>query len=496
MKRTNIFYGILSFFVFGTMLSACSNSDDPSPKPTPKEEVNNEASYKWGTDGGIKSCDHLLFNKGTVIGNGDKEFVFTGKQSLPKGTYSLKGWVYIADGAQLTLAPGTVIKGDKASKAAIIVERGGKLIAQGSADAPIVFTSAQPKGQRKPGDWGGIILCGKAKNNLKDMQIEGGPRTHHGGNDDADNSGVLSYVRIEFAGYPFEKDKEINGLTFGSVGSGTKIDHVQVSYSNDDSYEWFGGTVNCKYMIAYKGWDDDFDTDNGYRGHVQFCLSVRDPRIADASLSNSFESDNNANGSKVEPFTSAVFSNVTFLGPKAFDSSFQNSTDYITGGQYFPNNGSSAGKYQAAMQIRRNSHLNCFNSMAVGYPVGLIIENDKGSATQEAAENGDIELKNIIFSNMTVLGSDKNKSFAEGEFSGKFFTKSGNKVLSEDDLQLKNGSYLKVPCLSANAQVLNGASFDNQKLAGFDKVSYIGAFGENDNWLKGWTNFNPNNTDY
>jgi hypothetical protein len=140
--------------------------------------------------------------------------------------------VYIADGAELTIEPGTVIKGDKQTKAAIIAERGGKLIAQGTMSEPIVFTSAQPKGSRKPGDWGGVILCGRAKNNATEQQIEGGPRTKHGGTNDDDNSGVLSYVRIEFAGYPFQKDKEINGLTLGSVGRGTKIDHIQVSYSN------------------------------------------------------------------------------------------------------------------------------------------------------------------------------------------------------------------------------------------------------------------------
>lgn len=103
---------------------------------------------------------------------------------------------------------------------------------------------------------------------MLNQQIEGGPRTKHGGNDDADNSGILRYVRVEFAGYPFQKDKEINGITFGSVGSGTTIDHLQVSYSNDDSYEWFGGNVNCKYLVAYNGWDDEFDTDNGFSGKV------------------------------------------------------------------------------------------------------------------------------------------------------------------------------------------------------------------------------------
>lgn len=102
------------------------------------------------------------------------------------------------------------------------------------------------------------------------MTIEGGLRTEHGGNDNADNSGVLSYVRVEFAGNPFDTDQEINGVTFGSVGSGTQVDHVQVSYSNDDSFEWFGGSVNCKYLVAYHGWDDDFDTDNGFQGKCSF----------------------------------------------------------------------------------------------------------------------------------------------------------------------------------------------------------------------------------
>ena len=360
------------------MLSSCSSdNDDPTPSPNPGSEV----AYKWTTNGGLKACDHILFGtddkenaNGTQIGNGDQEFVFTGKQTLKKGTYLLKGWVYLADGAELTIEPGTIIKGDKQTKAALIAERGGKLIAKGTATEPIVFTSEEAAGSRKPGDWGGIILCGKAKNNQTEQQIEGGPRTKHGGADDADNSGALSYVRIEFAGYPFQKDKEINGLTLGSVGSGTEIDHVQVSYSNDDSFEWFGGTVNCKYLVAYKGWDDDFDTDNGFSGKVQYGLSLRDSKIADTSQSNGFESDNCADGATVDPRTKATFSNITFVGPKVLDDKFQNTTDYINAGAYNPNNGSALGKFQSAMQIRRSSNLNCINSVALGWPIGLIVD--------------------------------------------------------------------------------------------------------------------------
>ncbi|MFA7180536.1 MAG: hypothetical protein WC077_05235, partial [Bacteroidales bacterium] len=183
-----------------------------------------------GTDP-VNPTEQIVF-EGNVIGNGSQEFEIKGTHTLKKGTYLLKGWVYVADGASLTIEPGTIIKGDKSTKAALIVERGGKIHAQGTAENPIVFTSAQPAGSRKPGDWGGIVICGKATNNKGEMIIEGGPRSKHGGNADDDNSGVLEYVRIEFCGYPFRTDQEINGLTLGSVGNKTKIENVQVSFSN------------------------------------------------------------------------------------------------------------------------------------------------------------------------------------------------------------------------------------------------------------------------
>ena len=256
--------GILA--LAASMTACSSDNDDNGGSNNGSNNGGTSVVYNWSTDGGFKACDHILFDdngkadaNGVVIGNGDQNFVFKGKQTLKKGTYLLKGWVYIADGAELTIEPGTVIKGDKDTKAALIAEPGGKLIAKGTQTSPIVFTSEMAAGSRKPGDWGGIILCGKAPNNngVLNQQIEGGPRTKHGGTDANDNSGDLEYVRIEFAGYPFQKDQEINGLTLGSVGAGTTIDHVQVSYSNDDSYEWFGGTVNCQHLIAYRGWDDE-----------------------------------------------------------------------------------------------------------------------------------------------------------------------------------------------------------------------------------------------
>lgn len=509
MRKQN-YLAFTRVLMLAAVISACSD-DNNEPAPEPQE------SYVWTTDGGLKACDHILFGTdnsenpdGMQIGNGDKEFVFTGNQTLKKGVYILKGWVYIADGAELTIEPGTIIKGDKETMAALIVERGAKLNAAGTSSQPIVFTSEQDAGQRKPGDWGGVIICGRAKNNQTEQQIEGGPRTKHGGSDDTDNSGILSYVRIEFAGYPFQKDKEINGLTLGSVGSGTKIDHVQVSYSNDDSFEWFGGTVNCDHLIAFKGWDDDFDTDNGFSGLVQFGLAVRDSRIADTSQSNGFESDNCADGAQVSPYTTATFSNITFVGSLA-DDSFVNDDSYITAGDCFPNNGSALGKFQSAMQIRRSSRLNCVNSVITDWPIGLIIDGEKGN-TVEQAQAGTLRLQNIYMANVGVVGTDANKVYDDvlydaasktvidadsPSYSHTFFlAQEGNKVFdTTSDLMLTDTKNMGAKVMpQSGSPLLNAASFAG--LSGFNTVNYIGAFDANDSWTDGWTNFDPQHADY
>lgn len=486
------------------LLLTASCSDSNNDEPTPPEE------------------EQILFEGGTQIGSGIQEFNITKNHTLKKGVYVLKGWIYVNDGATLTIEPGTVIKGDKDTKAALIVQRGAKLIAEGTASSPIVFTSSQEAGSRKPGDWGGLIICGKAKNNsaTQPMIIEGGPNAQHGGDDDNDNSGILSYIRIEFAGYPFKTDEEINGLTLGSVGRGTQISHIQVSYCNDDSYEWFGGAVNAKYLVAYHGWDDDFDTDYGYSGKLQFLLSVRNPKIADTSLSNGFESDNNKDGTDNSPHTSAVFSNVTMVGPMGQDASFQNTTQYINGGDMNPNNGSKLGIFQAAMHVRRNSRLNCFNSVALGFPVGLILDNEKGT-TQTSAEEGKLKLQNLYFAGMGILGSDINKKFVDQlstdgknitdetqpSFSNTFFrfAQNDNSVYeSIADLKLKQPNSTSAgPNYGpvTGSPLYDGASFTDNLLDDpfFTKVSYAGAFAsdaDTDNWMLGWTNFNPQDTNY
>ena len=401
----------------------------------------------------------------------------------------LKGFVYVKSGATLTIEAGSVIKGISVAPgeraASLIIEPGAKIIAEGTVDKPIVFTSDKEPGKCVTGDWGGLIICGNARvNRTNQPTIEGGPGTHYGNTTsdefNGESSGKLKYVRIEFAGYPLEPDKEINGLTFGGVGSGTEVEFVQVSYSNDDSYEWFGGTVNAKHLIAYKGWDDDFDTDFGYTGKLQFLLSVRDKDIADTSDSNGFESDNDGDGSTNTPFTKPVFSNVTLIGPfygKVFDMT-QAEVEAKTADAA---NGAKGGKYQAAMHLRRNSSLNVYNSVFTGWPYGLRATDKKGQA------NDGIVIENVIFAGMW-------KNFYEDEkVSENFFNRAGNNTVLENTRQIiaKDGDYSSVV-----ANAVKGADFSKLADSFFEKVTYKGAFDGTNDWTEGWTNWDPQNTVY
>ncbi len=327
--------------------------------------------------------------------------------------YLIKGFYYVRDGATLTIQQGTVIRGDQDTKGTLLIERGAKLIANGTSSQPIVFTSNKAAGSRAYGDWGGVVLCGKAAINVPGGTaiIEGGPTSVYGGGaspDDADNSGSLKFVRIEFPGIPFVPDKEINGLTMGAVGSGTTLDYIQVSYCGDDSYEWFGGKVNAKHLIAYRGWDDDFDTDFGYRGMIQYAVSLRDKDIADpGSGSNSFESDNDGSGSTNTPVTQPIFSNVSSFGPK-----------YTVGTSVNSN-------FKRALHLRRNTRTTVYNSVFAGWPLGLFID---GTASQGNATTGDMKIQRTVLSGMG--------SFFVSQFDRDFFKTAsfGNDTMATNDL--------------------------------------------------------------
>lgn len=413
--------------------------------------------------------------------------------------YFLKGTVYVTGGATLTIEPGTIIKGDKLSKGSLVISRDGKILAEGTVDKPIVFTSAQPAGARREGDWGGLILLGRAPvNQGNDVSIEGiaddgTGKGKYGGIDPHHSSGVLKYVRVEFAGVPLSPDNEINGITFGGVGDKTEVDYVQVYRSGDDSFEWFGGTVNAKHLLAIDGWDDDFDTDFGYSGKIQFAVGQRLIVTADQSGSNGFESDNDGVGSNKAPKTSAVFSNITLIGPisAAGDKGKQNAN------------------FQHAVQVRRNSSISTFNSVFAGYPEGVYIDDSKvetAKATSTNYTSGALKFVNNIIVSCNSKGNEvkgENKALfeatlrAENNFNDALFASDLFKApnLFSGDLSTKVGRpdfTLKDGSIAAT-----GAVFTDTKLADafFDKVVYKGAFGTTD-WTAGWAHFDPQSLPY
>lgn len=302
--------------------------------------------------------------------------------------YLLQGAIFVKNGAVLTIQPGTVIMGDKnVAGSGLFIVQGSQIMAQGTETAPIVFTSNQAPGSRAPGDWGGIIILGSAANNQANgvAFIEGlAPTadTQFGGGlnpDNNDNSGVLTYVRNEFGGYAYQQDKEINGFTFGSVGKATEMHHLQVSFNNDDAFEWFGGNVNATHLVSFRNLDDDMDADFGFQGLIQFALIVRDPNLADnpsISTSEGFESDNDATGSAATPQTSPIFSNVTAIGPYR-----GNLANTIAAG------------HRRGARLRRNTGLRLYNSIFMDWQRGIHID---GGAAEANATNGVLKYKNNI----------------------------------------------------------------------------------------------------
>jgi hypothetical protein len=399
--------------------------------------------------------------------------------------YILSGYVYVKN-ATLTINPGTLIKGLSGTKATLIIEKGSQIIAKGTASQPIVFTSDKPKGQRSYGDWGGLVICGNGLTNKHDGGVagngvaEGGIGSTYGGTNATDNSGTLQYVRIEFPGIPLTAtaNSEINGLTLYGVGSGTTIDHIQVSYSGDDSYEWFGGSVNCKYLVAFRGWDDDWDTDNGFNGKVQFFASLRDPAVADQSQSNGFESDNDADGSTLSPFTMPLFVNGTVIGPLKTPTTTIHTL------------------YRHAMQLRRGSRISIYNTVFAGWPKGLFIDGAKGDSPAQATANV-LQIEKSVIAGMTENYVVTSLPETETWY---LATSRGNEVKATNDLLMLTDPFnLTAPNFlpSSTSPLLTGASFTNSRLTDsfFTSVAYRGAFGTTD-WTKGWCNFDPQNTDY
>ena len=364
-------------------------------------------------------------------------------------TILLTAPIYVKNNSVLTIQPGVVIRGQKNTLATLIITKGSQLVANGTPTAPIVFTSDQAVGLRGLGDWGGIILLGNAINNNSNGigNIEGLPvsaDTEYGGTNDNDNSGSMQFVRIEYCGIVYQPNQEINGLTLGAVGRATMLDNIQVSYCNDDAFEWFAGTVNAKHLVSYRNLDDDFDTDFGFSGSVQFCLAVRDPQIADnpaVSTSEFFESDNNPTGSAATPLTSGIFSNATCIGA-------------LRGA---PTSSLIASGHRNRVRIRRNSALRIYNSIFTDQATrGLFID---GSASETNALNGSLKFKN------NILAGYAQRATESGTFgiivSNTFVTANANDTLLSSSGILTTAYNYTAPDYrpSAGSIALAGASF-------------------------------------
>ncbi len=336
-------------------------------------------------------------------------------------TWTLKGYVYVTEGASLIIQPGTVIKSDVAEKGALCIERGAKLIAEGTQDKPIVFTSGQPDGQKSPGDWGGIVILGKAKTNrTSEPTIEGGIGRPYGGTNDEDNSGVIKYVRIEYAGIAALPNSEINALTLGAVGRGTIIQYVQTIYANDDAFEFFGGTVSPRYLYAFATADDDYDFDFGYTGEVNYGISKRDPLFVDnGDAGNGVECDNDGTGSLAQPFTHPKLNQMILIGP------FSNT---------------SLSNHNLGLRWRRATQFTITNSKILGYQKGSfsIESNETAQSYKDGVSkflNNEIQafdpLLNFKSTSSLFTAVDmKSKALSEGN-SEKQYSKAEMDILSK-----------------------------------------------------------------
>ena len=451
--------------LLGTVLLgvACSKSDDQPNPPTGGGSTGPDATGTIPVRGVITTDQHWTKDK----------------------TYRLRGYVYVSNNATLTIDAGTKIVSSKDSAGVLVIYRTAKIMAQGTATEPIVFTSNET--DKKPGDLGGVILVGQAKGNGNHIVIEGGVDPQFsvfGGTNDADNSGVLKYVRIEYAGKAVNPGDEVNGLSMYGVGSGTTIDYVQVVRGLDDAFEFFGGKVNAKHLIAYNCADDDFDMDDGFSGNIQFAISVKDPAFTDdkgttGDLSNNFEVDNvnPGNGFLLSraPVTSPVLSNFTTIGPN--------------------NASGTTSTYGYGMRWRRGAKVILANSIVIGgQQAGLVVED---TTTAVYYKNGDSKFYNSLLSSVAAPFFSKGDALQQAIITdatlGTITTTTNGSVLlaAAGDAKLGdpfNNASPNLKPLAGSPALTKAAKFDLDKLnvSFFDKVTYLGALDGTTDWTAQW----------
>ncbi len=400
-------------------------------------------------------------------------------------TYRVIGFVNIQPGATLTIPAGTKLiglKGDRATLQTLRGEEGvtasGKIVANGTSANPIVFTSGESTGNRSRGDIGGVVLNGLAKNNVTGGTRAGeGGAGSGGGTTDTDNSGTLSYFRVEWGGTVISEGNEINGMTFNSVGSGTTLDHLQAHFIADDGFEWFGGTVDAKYLVSTGVDDDNFDMDNGWTGDFQFAVCVQDPNVGNSG----FESSHSDDATDDTPFTAPTGYNVTLIG------------------------GASDGKEDDGLLLKSNIAGTYKNMIIANFDdFGIFFKDDKSANNFMGTGTGTLELANIM---VFCKGQTGTNHTADSTIldSG---TKVGGSTLADVRAKLAANTVFtadpawaytypadpftgSVPNLIPTAAAATDSAVAVP--AGFDAATYLGAFDPNGtNWMSGWTEWARN----
>ena len=386
----------------------------------------------------------------------------TGAETWSSDFYHvLRGVIIVRDGGTLTIQAGTTVIGEIATIGTLLVERGGKLEAVGTADAPIVFTSDQPAGQRARGDWGGLIINGRAPINTPGGEgIGEGDTGFFGGSDPTDDSGTLRYVRVEFAGIEFSPDNELNGIAFQGVGSGTEVDFVQVKHNKDDGLEFFGGTVDAKHLVLTCIGDDSMDWVLGWNGRVQYVVVQQCGDDAD----NGFEGDNNGNNFDLLPRSKPIIYNATILGDPDVDEGSE-SDDGIE------------------WRVGTAAHLK--NFIIMGFKENGIDLSDDSTVAQY--DNGEMQITNgVVFGNGTNFDSTSRSRMQ------------ANPTVVVADPGLVDPFNLDTPNWrpSSTATLAGGqltpATPPNDGF--FDVTTFIGAVppAPAADWTQGWTSFDRN----
>ncbi|HEX6098651.1 MAG TPA: hypothetical protein VF432_20215 [Thermoanaerobaculia bacterium] len=384
--------------------------------------------------------------------------------------YILHDYVGVAGPAVLTIEPGTVIYGGD-GKATLFIQRGAKIMANGTSRRPIIFTSPQRVGNRAQKDWGSLVVLGNAPINQGTAIMEGlasFPEYTYGGNDPADNSGVLRYVRLEFGGFEIATAQEINGLTLGGVGNGTVVDHIEVLQNKDDAFEFFGGTVNASHLLGVAFADDGLDFDFGYTGSVQFAAMIKRKANDEGDANFLVESDNDGDGSGKTPVTNPKVYNVTAVR-EASDTGFY------------------------AGRLRRNTGGQWHNIVVAGAKnAPLFID---GGAAQGNAGTGVLTFDHsILFGDFAKYPTGVNGAPTIQHL----FTTWKNNRNTDPRLAIGEPTLLKT--LMPDLTPLDGSPALDADFAGnppddgfLVPVDYLGAVGPGDNWiLSGWATFSDN----